>query len=112
MFGTIFSGAGFWDAGALILMLVFVGGYVRFIRKMGRTDYKKGTAQDEIYYSGNIVPDADVFTVPASSSYWGFRETMKAYYSRVVAMHTGIATDYVGYSLIVGAVVLVFVFIF
>lgn len=112
MFGSIYSGAGFWDAGSLILLLIFVGLYVRFIRKMGRTDYKKGTPQDEIYYSGNVVPDVDVFTVPASSSYWGFREAMKTYYSRVVAMHTGIGTDYIGYSLVVGAVVLVAVFIF
>ena len=107
MFGSIFSGAGFWDAGSLILMLIFIGGYVRFIRTMGRTDYKKGTPQDEIYYSGNIVPDADVFSVPASSSYWGFRVALKGYYARIVAMHTGVGTDYVGACLIVAAIVLV-----
>lgn len=111
MFGSIFSGAGFWDAGALLLMLVFVGLYVRFIRSMGRTDYKKGTPQDEIYYSGNVVPEADIFAVPASSSYWGFREALKAYYSRMSAMHTGVGTDYVGAFLITGAVILVCVLI-
>lgn len=111
MFSTIFSGAGFWDAGAWLLMFVFVGGYALFIRRMGRSDYKKGTAQDEIYYSGNVVPDVDVFTVPASSSYWGFREALKGYYSYLSAMHSGIASEYVGWFVFTAAIVLVFVLV-
>lgn len=111
MLSSVFSGAGFWHAGVWLLMFVFVGGYAYAIRRMGRSDYKKGTAQDEIYYSGNIVPDVDVFSVPASSSYWGFREALKAYYARLTAMHTGIATEYVGWFVVTAAVILVFVIV-
>ncbi len=111
MFSSVFSGAGFWDAGVWILMFVFVRLYVGFIRKMGRDDYKKGTPQDEIYYSGNVVPEVDVFSVPASSSYWGFREALKGYYSKLTAMHTGIASEYVGWFVLTAAVILVFVLV-
>lgn len=111
MFGSIFSGAGFWDAGAWILAFLFVGGAVLFIRRMGRSDYKKGTDQDEIYYSGNVVPDAEVFTVPASSSYWGFREALKGYYSHLTALHRGIATEYVGWFVFTAALILTFVLV-
>ncbi len=111
MFGSVFSGAGFWDAGAWILMFVFVGAYAGFIRGMGRGDYKKGTAQDEIYYSGNVVPEADVFSVPASSSYWGFRVALDGYYAKLTAMHTGVATEYVGWFVLTAGVILVFVLV-
>ncbi|MBO5492187.1 MAG: hydrogenase [Pyramidobacter sp.] len=111
MFSSVFSGAGFWDAGVWLLMFVFVGGYAFGIRRMGRSDYKKGTDQDEVYYSGNVMPDVDVFTVPASSSYWGFREALKGYYSRLSAMHTGIATEYVGWFVLTAAVILVLVIV-
>ena len=111
MFNSVFSGAGFWDAGVWVLMFIFAGGYAWLIRRAGRSDYKKGTAQDEVYYSGNVMPDVDVFTVPASSSYWGFREALKAYYSRLSAMHTGVATEYVGWFVLTGAVILVFVLV-
>lgn len=107
MFGSIFTGAGFWDAGAWILLFILAGFYAYGLRMLGRKDYKKGTAQDEIYYSGNVVGDADVISVPASSSYWGFREALKGYYARLSALHTGVGTDYVGWFVITAAVILV-----
>ncbi|MDY3868181.1 MAG: hydrogenase [Pyramidobacter sp.] len=107
MSGVLFTGAGFWSALPWIVLVVLCGVYVWGVRSLGRDDYKEGTAQDEIYYSGNEVPDADVFSVPASSSYWGFREALKGYYARLTAMHTGVGTDYVGWFVVTAAIILV-----
>lgn len=109
MFGAVQSGFGYWDAGAWILMCILVAIYVGAIRSMGRQDYKKGTPQDEIFYSGNDLPDVDTFTVPASASYWGFREALKTFYKYLMAMHTGNGADYIGYFLLTGALLFAFI---
>lgn len=87
------------------------GGSSAFHPPDGTQRLQKGTDQDEIYYSGNVVPDAEVFTVPASSSYWGFREALKGYYSHLTALHRGIATEYVGWFVFTAALILTFVLV-
>ena len=97
MFGTVYTGYGYWDVTSWIVFFAIAAGLMLWLRAQGRDDYKQGTEQDEIYWSGNVVPEdgADI-TVPATSAYWGFRKAMAPFYKVMTGMHTGIGTDYVG----------------
>ncbi len=108
MFGSLFTGFGFWDFGSWITFFVIALAISLWFRSQGRQDYKKGTEQDQIYFSGNDLPDdsADI-TVPASSSYWGFRTAFKPYYERMVEFHSGNMSEYVGWFVITTTIVLI-----
>ena len=43
--------------------------------------------------------------VPASSAYWGYTQALKPFYDGLVGLHTGIATDYAGWYILVTALV-------
>ncbi|SMG28588.1 hydrogenase [Dethiosulfovibrio salsuginis] len=108
MFGSIFTGFGFWDFGSWITFFLIALGISLWLRSQGRQDYKKGTEQDQIYFSGNDIPDdPEEVTVPASSSYWGFRKAFKPYYDRMVAFHSGNMSEYVGWFVMTTAIVLI-----
>ncbi len=108
--GKVFTGFGFWDVGAWIVFFAVAAVYVLWLRSQGRSDYKKGTEQDEIFWSGNMTPeDGEELTVPASSAYWGFRKALEPFYDRLVRMHTGIATDILGYYVLVVAFMAAFI---
>ncbi|MCF7936388.1 MAG: hydrogenase [Synergistales bacterium] len=107
MWPTIYSGFGFWDVYSWIAFFIILNALALFFRGQGRGDYKKGTEQDEIFYGGNEVPeDGDDFAVPASSAYWGFTEALKGFYTKLLDLHTGLATDYVGYMFLTAAVLM------
>ena len=75
-----------------------------YFRAQGREDYKRGTDQDEIFYGGNHVPeDGAEISVPASSAYWGFTRALEGWYTWLTAWHSGIATEYLGYLVLVMA---------
>jgi hypothetical protein len=108
--GKVYTGFGYWDVGAWILFFAVAAFYILWLRSQGRSDYKKGTAQDEIYWSGNEVPeDGAELSVPASSAYWGFRKALEPFYKGLLGMHTGIATDMVGYYVLSVAFMAVFI---
>ncbi|MDD2452613.1 MAG: hydrogenase [Synergistaceae bacterium] len=110
MWGKVYTGFGYWDASAWILFFFIAAFFTLWLRSQGRSDYKKGTDQDEIYWSGNEVPeDGEDITVPASSAYWGFRKALEPFYKGLLGMHTGIATDIVGYYVIAVAFLAVFI---
>jgi hypothetical protein len=112
MFGTVYTGFGYWDVTSWILFFGIAAGLTLWLRAQGRDDYKEGTDQDEIYWSGNVVPeDGEDISVPASSAYWGFRKALEPYYNRLIGMHTGIATDIVGFYVLVVAFMAVFILI-
>jgi hypothetical protein len=109
MFGSLFTGFGYWDFGSWLLFFILAGAMTTWLRSQGRQDYKKGTEQDQIYFSGNELRDSEEITVPASSSYWGFRKALKPYYDKLVAFHSGQTVTYVGWFLVTTALLMVLV---
>ena len=106
MWGQLETGFGHWNVLIWILFFLIVGGAVLWLRSLGRSDYKRNTAQDEIYWSGNEVPeDGAEISVPASSSYWGFRVAMEPLYRVLNALHSGNASDYAGYFVVTTALI-------
>ena len=110
MWEKVYSGFGYWDVYLWLLFFAIASAVVLFIRSKARSDYKEGTEQDEIFYGSNIVPeDGGDIAVPAASAYWGFVEALKPYYNWLIELHTGIASEYVGYFMLTLAVVAVLV---
>jgi len=112
MWSKVYTGFGFWDVYTWIIFFALAAGLVLWLRSMGRSDYKKGTEQDEIFYGSNEVPeDGEDIQVPASSAYWGFVEALQPYYEKLLQIHTGIANDYVGYLVVTTGILAVLVLI-
>ena len=110
MWEKVYSGFGYSDVYLWLLFFAIASAVILFIRSKGRSDYKEGTEQDEIFYGSNIVPeDGADMAVPAASAYWGFVEALKPYYNWLIELHTGIASEYVGYFMLTLAVVAVLV---
>jgi hypothetical protein len=104
MWTQLDSGFGHWNVFVWLLFFVALSCFVLWIRSLGRTDYKRNTDQDEIYWSGNDVPDDGArISVPASSSYWGFRVAMEPLYDLLNRFHSGNASDYAGYFIVTAA---------
>ncbi len=102
----VYTNFGYWDVYSWLAFFLIAGGMIFFIRSMGRKDYKKGSDQDEIFFGSNPVPeDGEDLKVPASSAYWGYTQALKPFYDGLVGLHTGIATDYVGWYILVTALV-------
>jgi len=100
--GKVYTGFGYWDVGAWILFFAVAAFYILWLRAQGRSDFKKGTDQDEIYWSGNEVPED-------GAELWGFRKALEPFYKGLLGMHTGIATDMVGYYVLSVAFMAVFI---
>ncbi|MDR1874691.1 MAG: hydrogenase [Synergistaceae bacterium] len=106
MWGQVTSGFGYWDVFTWFFFFALISFFVLWVRSLGRMDYKRNSDQDEIYWSGNEVPeDGAQISVPASSSYWGFRVAMEPLYRILLAFHSGNASDYAGYFVVTAALV-------
>jgi hypothetical protein len=106
MWNQLDTGFGHWNVFVWLCFFFIVSGFVLWIRSLGRMDYKRNTDQDEIYWSGNEVPeDGAKISVPASSSYWGFRVAMGPLYGLLNQFHSGNASDYAGYFVVTVALI-------
>jgi hypothetical protein len=106
MWNQLESGFGHWNVFVWLFFFVAISGFALWLRSLGRSDYKRNTDQDEIYWSGNPVPeDGAKIAVPASSSYWGFRVAMGPLYERLNQFHSGNASDYAGYFIVTAALI-------
>lgn len=106
MWSQLDTGFGYWNVFVWLFFFVLLSGFVLWVRSLGRMDYKRNSDQDEIYWSGNEVPDdGSEISVPASSSYWGFRVAMEPLYRILNAFHSGNASDYAGYFVVTVALV-------
>ena len=100
------TGFGYWNVFLWLVMSALVLVFTLWVRSLGRTDYKRYTDQDEIYWSGNEVPhDGAEISVPASASYWGFRTAMEPFYVFMNRFHSGRASDYAGYFVVMTAII-------
>lgn len=106
MWGQLGTGFGYWNVFVWLFFFLLLSGFVLWVRSLGRMDYKRNSDQDEIYWSGNEVPDdGSEISVPASSSYWGFRVAMEPLYRVLNAFHNGNASDYAGYFVVAVALI-------
>ena len=105
-FQTLQTGAGAWNPLLWLLALVVALGVALAIRSRGRKEFREGDGRKP-FISGNEEPAAAGGHVPASNLYWGFLESLKGYYARLVPLHTGVPTDYVAWLLAVMAFMLV-----
>ena len=101
----------FWDPIILISVFVIVGALAYLFRSRGQKQYKKGTAQTEIFLSGEEPPDVEQRRIKAHNIYWGFFETLKGYYDRNIKAHTGIVNDYVMWFVALIAITAVILFV-
>jgi len=104
---TMSTGSGFWNPLLWLLAFAVALAIALLIRSRGRKDFREGTEQGLPFISGNDEPEDGGGHIPASNMYWGFLESMKAYYSRVIPLHTGSVTDYVAWFVGVMALTLV-----
>ena len=101
MWSQLDTGFGHWNVFVWLFFFVIISAFALWVRSLGRMDYKRNTEQDEIFWSGNEVPeDGADFSVPASSSYWGFRVAMEPLYNLLNRFHNGNASDYAGYFIV------------
>ena len=106
MWSQLETGAGYWNDFVWLFFFVIISGFVLWARSFGRMDYKRNTDQDEIFLSGNEVPDDGAkISVPASASYWGFRVAMEPLYELLNRFHSGNASDYAGYFVVTAALI-------
>ena len=103
---TLTTGAGYWNPLLWLAALVIALAVAVLVRARGRRDYREG-AQAQPFISGNEEPAGGAGHIPASNLYWGFLESLKTYYDRLVPLHTGIPTDYVAWLLGIMALMLV-----
>jgi hypothetical protein len=104
---TLHTGFGAWNPAIWLAAFAVAVVVTLLIRAWGRKDYRKGTNQTKPFISGNEEPSHSGGHIPASNLYWGFLESLKAYYERLVPLHTGVPTDYLIWLLGVMAVVMV-----
>jgi hypothetical protein len=83
-----------WAPLIWIIALVVIGVMVLIWRNRGQKNYKKGTAQTDVFLSGTKVPSEEQRHVKSENIYWGFFESLKELYHAMIKPHTGIVNDY------------------
>jgi len=100
---TIETGTGFWNPLFWVIIIVITFLVIYIIRGYGRKDYKKDTDQVKPFLSGNQ-KQVEQTHIKASNLYWGFTTSLKAVFVLLRRMHTGNASDYVLWFIIILAV--------
>jgi hypothetical protein len=98
---TFETGHGLWNPlvwGVAIIIAFLV---IFIIRSLGKRDYKKDTAQTQVFLSGNPELEKEQMHVKGSNVYWGFMETLKWLYNGLDKMHNGNVNDYLLWFVII-----------
>ena len=104
---SIETGSGFWNPLVWVLVIIVAYILVYVIRSFGAKGYKKDTEQVKSFLSGNPEYPKDKMHVKASNLYWGFTTAMGWPYAVLRKMHSGNASDYVLWFVIVLAIFLI-----
>ena len=85
----------FWNPVIAIIAFVILIAIALLFISRGQKKYKKGTAQTEVFLSGEEPPAEEQRHVKSHNIYWGFFQTLKQYYDPTVRAHTGIVNDFI-----------------
>jgi hypothetical protein len=99
------TGSGFWSPWVWVVSFLALLLIAWLFYRSGEASYKKGTAQTDPFLSGT--PPKPGERVTASHIYWGFIEALKGYYRPLVRAHSGIVNDYLGWLILVMALVFI-----
>ena len=108
---TLKTGSGFWNPIVWVIIIAIAFLLVYVIRGLGKKEYKEKTGQTQSFLSGNPEYEKEDMHVKGSNVYWGFTEALKGVYSVLRKMHTGNASDYVLWFVVVMGILLSIVFI-
>ena len=103
---TIETGSGFWTPIVWVIAIVVAFLVMYILRMFGNKTYKKDTEQTKSFLSGNPEYPKEQMQIKASNLYWGFTKSMEGFYKILRKMHTGNASDYVLWFVIVLAIFL------
>lgn len=105
------SGLNFWNPIIWIIAFIIVMALAYLFRSRGQKKYKKGTAQTQIFLSGEEPPEAEQRHIKAHNIYWGFFETLRGYYDKTIRAHTGIINDYILWFVTLIAITAIILFV-
>lgn len=107
-FGTIETGAGFWNPmiwlAVLAVLLLII--YIFYLR--GEKRYERDTDQTLPFLAGNIAEEENL-QVKASNIYWGFISALDGYYRPMKSAHTGIVNDYASWLTATMAIIIIII---
>jgi len=103
---TIDTGSGFWTPIIWVVAIVVAFLLMYILRMFGNKTYKKDTEQVKSFLSGNPEYPKEQMHIKASNLYWGFTTSMEGFYKLLCKMHTGNASDYVLWFVIILAIFL------
>jgi len=109
LFGSLKTGNGFWNPIVWIIAIVIAFLIVYVIRGFGKKEYKKETEQVKSFLSGNKEYKKEQMHIKGSNVYWGFTESFKWLYNILRKMHTGNASDYVLWFVVIMGILFVLV---
>jgi len=98
---TIETGSGFWTPLAWVIAAVIAFLLMYIVRMLGKKSYTTGNEQVKSFLSGNPEYDKDHMQVKASNLYWGFTKSMEGLYAVLKRIHTGNASDYIMWFVVV-----------
>ena len=101
---TIETGSGFWTPIVWVIAIVVAFLVMYILRMFGNKTYKKDTEQVKSFLSGNPEYSKEHMHIKASNLYWGFTQSMDGFYKILRKIHTGNASDYVLWFVIVLAI--------
>ncbi len=104
------TGVGTWNAIIFAVAFFIVSIVVYILSRLLFSGAHKEGEQAKPFLSGN--EEVTKQHVAASNLYWGFTRALKSYYDVVIPAHTGIINDYIGWFVIVLAIVLILVEVF
>lgn len=108
---TLEFGLDFWDPIVCVTAFLVLIAVIYLLRSRGQKKYKKGTAQTQIFLSGEEPPGVEQRHIKAHNIYWGFFQTLKGYYDPTIKAHTGIINDYIIWFTAIAAATAVILFI-
>jgi hypothetical protein len=103
---TIETGSGFWNP--IIWVIAIVVGFllIYILRSFGNKAFKRETEQVKVFLSGNPEYPKEEMHVKGSNLYWGFTTSLKEFITILRKMHTGNASDYVLWFVVILAIFL------
>lgn len=106
---SVQTGSGFWHPIVWVSAIVLALLVIYILRGIGKKEYKEGTGQTQSFLSGNLEYEKEQMHVPGGNLYWGFTESMKWGFNILKKMHTGNASDYVLWFVVVMALLFILI---